>query len=57
MNKILLKNVEINKKAKKFSEDFVKDNIKTKYLFGRNVYANKIIEQIKVDGFIRIVNI
>lgn len=52
MSKTLLQKIEENRVAKEFSKKFIKDNTRKKYLFGRNIYANKIIEQIEIDGFI-----
>lgn len=52
MNKRLLNTIETNNFAKKFCKKFVKDITRPKYLFGRNIYANKILEQINITGFI-----
>jgi len=39
-------------KAKEFCEKFIYHKDVKKYLFGRNVYANDILKQIEIDGFI-----
>lgn len=48
----LLENIEENQIAKNFSEKFVKNSPVPKYLFGRNIYAKKLLEQVSIDGFI-----
>lgn len=52
MNKILLQKTQDNIVLKEFSEKFIKDSTVKKYLFGRNIYANKIVAQVDIDGFI-----
>jgi len=52
MSEQLLQSVEINKVANEFSQNFIEKNEKQKYLFGRNIYAEKIIQQIDIDGFV-----
>lgn len=39
-------------KAEKFCHDFISQSNRPKFLFGRNIYAKKILEQIDVDGFV-----
>ncbi len=39
-------------KAEKFCHDFISQNDRPKFLFGRNIYAKKILEQVDVDGFV-----
>jgi len=51
MSRFILNSLVKNKNAKKFYNDFLNSS-KKKFLFGRNIYANKIIEQIQIDGFI-----
>ena len=52
MSEKLLQKIEENDVAKNFAINFVQDFSRPKYLFGRNIYANKILEQINITGFI-----
>lgn len=55
MNNLLLTIVDEQlklKKASHFCSLFCAENKRTKYIFGRNIYAEKILESVKIDGFI-----
>lgn len=52
MSKLIIENNGINAKAQEFCNKFVHLQDQPKYLFGRNVYANDIVEHINIDGFI-----
>jgi len=51
-NKLIIEKRKENKQVVEFCEKFVSSFSLPKYLFGRNVYANDIVKQIQVDGFI-----
>lgn len=38
--------------AQDFCKKFIAPNERPKYLFGRNIYANKILKSVKISGFI-----
>lgn len=52
MNKLIIEEDVINQKSKEFCNKFISQQDQPKYLFGRNVYAKDIVEQINIDGFI-----
>lgn len=51
MNKFILNDLKEDERAKEYCERFLNSSLK-KFLFGRNIYANKIIEKLEIDGFI-----
>ncbi len=38
--------------AQNFCKQFITSNNQPKYLFGRNIYANKVMESVNISGFI-----
>lgn len=43
---------EQSRLARKLCEDYVSDNARPKYIMGRNIYAEPILQQMSIDGFI-----
>lgn len=51
-DKLILESKTENKASKSFCEKFINSKDQPKYLFGRNVYADDIVKNIEIDGFI-----
>lgn len=52
IKKLRIEKHQDNAHAKLFCNEFIYSTHRPKYLFGRNLYANKIVNLIDVDGFI-----
>lgn len=51
-SRLKLKNNDLNHEKIALCKEFIKNTVRPKYLFGRNMYAAKIIQHIDIDGFI-----
>lgn len=52
MGKLIIQKDIVNPYAQEFCHKFIHSQNQPKYLFGRNVYADDIVKQISIDGFI-----
>jgi len=49
---LIIKEIKEDKGALEFCKQFLNSSKYPKYLFGRNIYANAIVDHVKIDGFI-----
>ena len=52
INLLKINEKEISDEVKQFCSDFIESNDIPKFLFGRNIYANDILNQIEITAFI-----